>query len=192
MNLKNLFTKKNDTPEAFWTWFRENLKRLRAQPPEVMIGEVNKQFQRAYPGLIMEFGLEEPLLVVISGDGLKENIPKVKRAVAEAPIYSEYRVVAFRQPSKEAPTVRIGEVEADLSLTRCRPTTRSGSHVDIELFVPVPNIFPEDVVGQLGFIALDHILGEEAVMTRIGDISFYSIEQAPEDAVLLTEFLATL
>jgi hypothetical protein len=75
----------------------------------------------------------------------------------------------------------------ELELTRFVETGRRGALLDVTLFLPIPAGAPKDVLGELGFIALDHKLGEIVVMTRLGHIEFENILAAPSNARLLSE-----
>lgn len=191
MKLPNLFQKKL-TPEGFWTWFAANAEALKTGDLErnmVQIGEKLAQVDADFcPGLAplpTHFQLE------ISAGGIKSVAPRVLEMVRAAPSIPGWKIVAFRQPM-DPPCIRMGNQEIDLAHTKFVVTGRDQNLLNIRLFVPVPVDCPKDILGELGFLGLDHTLGEEMVMTRLGEIEFDNIVSAPPTAQLISELVGLL
>jgi hypothetical protein len=129
---------------------------------------------------------DENWMLEVCAGGVKATIPAVEKLVAAAPDVPGWEIVAFRQP-RDLPEIRMGDHSVELELTRFVETGRRGALLDVTLFLPIPAGAPKDVLGELGFIALDHTLGEIVVMTRLGHIEFENILAAPSNARLLSE-----
>lgn len=179
--------KKKSTPQEFWDWFVSDNARLKEMDLNALINEIFVKGSEVDPGL--RFGLmpgkdgADWILEVCAG-GVKATIPAVEKLVAAAPDVPGWEIVAFRQP-RDLPEIRMGDHSVDLNQTRFVETGRRGAVLDVTLYLPVPAGVPKNVIGELGFIALDHTLGEMVVMTRLGHVQFENILAAPSTAQLL-------
>jgi hypothetical protein len=179
--------KKKSTPQEFWDWFVLNNVRLKTMDLNALINEIFVKGSEVDPGL--RFGLmpgkdgADWVLEVCAG-GVRATIPAVETLVAAAPVVPGWEIVAFRQP-RDLPEIRMGDHSVDLNLTRFVETGRKGAVLDVTLYLPVPAGVPKHVTGELGFIALDHTLGEMVVMSRLGQVRFENILAAPPNAQLL-------
>ena len=75
--------------------------------------------------------------------------------------------------------IRIGTVEVDPSALKFT-AARNGAKLDVEVFVP--GSLSENERGRIGFLLLDHTLGEYDVETKIGGITFHALADAPTAA----------
>jgi len=99
-NMLGLF-KKGDPTEKFWTWFKDNEKRLRKfeENPDKYLNEVLTQAKKIQSGLAIEF--EPPkngiINMTVSADGDKNLFDVVKNIVDKAPNIEGWKFIAFRQ-----------------------------------------------------------------------------------------------
>lgn len=189
--MKNFWNpgKKKASPQEFWDWFVSNSARLKAMDLNDLINEIFVKGSEVDPGL--RFGLmpsteDANWMLEVCAGGVKATIPAVEKLVAAAPVVPGWEIVAFRQP-RDLPEIRMGDHSVELELTRFVEAGRQGAVLDVTLYLPLPADAPEDILGELGFIALDHTLGEIVVMTRLGHIEFENILAAPSNARLLSE-----
>ena len=152
---------------------------------------------RVHPELV--WGLAPPRdessrwTIEISAGGLKGMIPTVQSLVQAAPDMSGWRVAAFKQPMPDF-EVLLGAAKekVDSSCVMVHPKPVADGKYDLDVFLPTPAGFPKTKLAELGFIFLDHILGEYAVMTRIGELTFDSTLVAPPGVISIAEFGASL
>ncbi len=123
----------------------------------------------------------------VSAGGIKANIPAVEALVAAAPDIPGWEIVAFKQPSEDfAVSYSGGTVEGRAVRITSTPT-RDGKF-DLDVYVPVSADTPQKAVGELGFILLDHMLGEYAVMQYLGRLNFIGTPAAPPESTPILEF----
>lgn len=189
--MKNFWNpgKKKASPQEFWDWFVSNNARLKTMDLNDLINEIFVKGSEVDPGL--RFGLmpgteDKNWMLEVCAGGVKATIPAVETLVAAAPVVPGWEIVAFRQP-RDLPEIRMGEHSVDLNLTRFVETGRGSGLMDLTLYLPLPADAPEDILGELGFIALDHTLGEVAVMTKLRYVEFANILVAPPQTRLLSE-----
>jgi hypothetical protein len=66
--------------------------------------------------------------------------------------------------------------------------TPGGGKVDVVVFIP--GFTTNEEMGQIGFVILDHVVGEYDMETKIGAIEFASLDKAPKTAKPLAELPA--
>ena len=176
------------TPDArFWAWFEANAGRLAAAKPpsEALLDEVQRELQRAAPGLAFELGRDGPggpSVFVVSADGLRERFPAVERFVAAAPKVKGWRIVAFRQ-RLPAFTVDLGGVVLDPKDVWFRAEPEGGI-VHVVVHVPGLDARPQEAVQMAVMILLDSTVGEYDVETRLGAIELAPLPARPAAAGL--------
>jgi len=187
----------------FWDWFQSpaGLRTVEAAAAAVPSAESQKALQdavqRVNPGLTWGLAPKgddgSPGEFEIGAGGVRDLIPTVRSLVASAPTIEGWSIVAFKQPVEDF-SLKLGPTgdEIDSQALRVSATPLKDGRVDVEVFVPVPAGCPQQTIAELGFIFLDHTLGEYAVMTRLAEISFDSILVAPPSAIPLSEFAGKL
>lgn len=167
---------------TFWEWFEGNARRLAAvqQPSEKLLDEVQRELQKAEPGLAFEIGFEgpkEPRVLVISADGARERFAAVQRLVATAPKMPGWRVVAFRQ--------RKPSLDVEYRGVRLAPrnvwfsSERVGGVVSVVVFVREAGSHPSPAVRGAVLLLLDTTLGEYDVETRVEGIDIRPLPNDP-------------
>jgi hypothetical protein len=183
-----------DPVATFWSWFTENQARLAVAPPQAAMNEIHGRLVKVNRELVASIDLAQQgaRTVEISGNGNRALIPIVKQVVGSAPSLSGWKFVAFRQPSQPGMSIEMNGRTMSFDEVRYVETGSSMGMVDIKVFLPLDPGIPKQVMGEIGFLVLDHTLGEYAVMTQVRDIDFLPIAQAPPDAALLSELAKKL
>lgn len=187
-------------PAEFWTWFAspegQSVVRSAAQDPKAQ-EDLGNALKRVHPDLVWGMDVPgadgSPGTFEVSAGGLRELIPIVKMLVEAAPKIGGWAVVAFRQPSPSF-KVQFGPDadEFDSRSILVAPKGHSNGKYDLDVYVPTPAGCPPSTTAEIGFIFLDHILGELTVMDRLAELHFYSTLLAPPNTMSLATFAAGL
>lgn len=121
----------------------------------------------------------------ISADGMPALIPDVRRIVAAAPEMPGWRVVVFRQPSP-AVTIEMGDVGLDAEAIRFVVQSR-GERLGLDIFMEGVTPENEDGMFEVLNILLHHVIGEYAVITRLGRLVVSPLALAPAGHRALSE-----
>lgn len=182
--------------QEFWEWFLEN--RLRFSNLQSLdhrlINDLGSRLNKVEKGLVFQIGQgDQGKVLEISADGIRDLFPAVRKVVDAAPNVEGWRILAFRQPARDASDIVLEFNGNRLSPADMLFTSRSsGNRARIVVYVPtVLHDVPKDLVGA-AFIILDAILGEYAVETKITIDGFQSTAQAPMEARHLTELPGVL
>ncbi len=185
-----------DTFDGFWRWFEENADELRAETDgDLVVDTIGAELSKVHEGLIGELARDGTHhALVLSANGNRALFPFVERLFARRPEIADWEIIAFRPPATEGDlgVIDMDGQQLDTKLIRfiSSPDASGGK---IELDVYVPGYTEEDeTIGAMGFIALDHTVGEYAMETRIGGIAWYPLEDAPERARPLAELVSAL
>jgi len=95
----------------------------------------------------------------------------VVRTVSAAPPVPGWKVVAFRQPIPDF-QINLGSSQVSAETVKWLEMGERPGNLDIALYVPHPDPKATREMQQVGFLALDHTLGEFDTMTKIGGIDF--------------------
>lgn len=169
---------------AFWAWFVAHADALRADKDVVKTMEtIGAELEKAHPGVFAEIGADgDNRMLVLSVDGKKDLFPAVLEIFAARPTVSGWSIVAFRQRAKPGDQA----LNIDMGGKKIAPTdlrfvaTPAGGKLDVVVYIP--GYTTDEEMGSLGFVLLDHMLGEYDVETKIGAIEFHPLTQAPRDA----------
>jgi hypothetical protein len=174
---------------AFWKWFEANAETLRKRDDiQATMLTINGQLDKVDPSVFAEVGRDgDKLALVITADGDKSLFPVVEQIHAARPTVAGWTVVAFRQRDKSGFTIKMNGKEVKPSQVKFVGAP-SGGKLDVELFIP--GFTTTDEMGALGFILLDHAVGEYDMETRIGGIDFAPLSKAPANAKPLTQLPA--
>ena len=195
------FNKRLSTPEEFWAWFL-------SPDGQTTVAETASQSQRAQAAISkigdmlhkvnsdLSWGMvppsqDNPGRFEVSAGGIRSVIPAVLAVVEAAPQLPNWHVVAFKQPVEDIQLIYAGQ-EIDSSTVTCQEVGRNGELIDLNVYVPLPVDAPKKLIGEIGFIVLDHTLGEYVVMTKIGALNFDYTINAPPTVMLVKELAAKL
>ncbi|MBL8047412.1 MAG: hypothetical protein JNJ45_01900 [Chthonomonas sp.] len=186
------FLQRKSSPEQFWQWFAANANTLRSGDMNANVTKIAEQLARIHPDLCPGISMQtDTYQLEISPGGLQGVAPIAVQVARAAPQIRGWNVVAFRQRT-EPPVIQMAGQELDLNLTKFISARNSENYLDVTLYLPLPVQVDEQVLGQLGFLTLDHLLGEEVVMTRLGELAFENMVSAPRHARPLPELLTEM
>ncbi len=180
--------KKGDPVEKFWTWFKENEKRLRKfeEGPDRYLNEVLAQARKIQPGLAIEF--EPPtnglINMTVSADGNRELFPLVKNIVDKAPAVEGWNFIAFRQRMgpelvKEM-KLKAEDQELDPGKMKFFPILNEGS-LDLIIFTKDVTEENDNQIAYGGLLLLDNILGEYDCVTKVNSYDFHTMPENKEE-----------
>lgn len=173
----------------FWKWFTDHATELHAnQDLRVVMESISAELKKVYPGVFAEIGKQgDELMLVISADGIKDLFPQVQEVYAARPTVPGWKIVAFRQRDASF-AIEMGGKKIEPKTVKFVGTPGEGK-LDIEVYLPG---FKEDdeELKKIGFIILDHMIGEYDMETKIGGIGFAALDAAPAAAKPLTELPA--
>ena len=181
--------------DAFWTWFQspDGQKTLNelwvdgATSNEATI-KVGQRLKAVDNGL--SWGAT-PDRFEVSASGIRDNMPIVRAIVERAPKMPNWEVIAFKQPLENPELMFQGHTVA-VDTIMCQILGNRGPMVHLDVYLPLPVGTPQCVLNEMGFIMLDHTLGEETVMTRLGALRFDFTLVAPSTVMTLRELAASL
>ncbi|MEM6767089.1 MAG: hypothetical protein AAF655_19280 [Bacteroidota bacterium] len=184
---------KKDKKQAFWKWFIkhkgeiEGFIRDENRNDFQIYHKLTKRMQQVNADLMPELTLEgETHVLIISCDGIPAGIPYVQELAASAPEIDNWVIKKFRQPSYtkkleyEGFSLTVDDIKVQYELDEER------EKVDI-IFKMVGYQENDDRFKALGFLFMDHILGEFNVMTRVGYVDFDKAGEKEEGLVDLIE-----
>ena len=176
----------------FWTWFAQNAETLRADKDlQHVMESVSGELAKVAPGVFAEIGADgNARTLVLSVNGKQALFATVEQLVALRPSVPQWTIVGFRQrakPGSPALQIKLGDVTIDPGAVRF-VSTRNGAKLDLEVFLP--GAMTDQQRGEIGFVMLDHTVGEYDMETKIGGIEFAPIEKAPATATPLRELPA--
>jgi len=183
-----------DPTRSFWSWFADHGAELRAEPDiRTTMERITAELAKVDPGVVAEIGTDgADRQLVLTADGKRANFPGVQKIYAARPTVPGWTIVAFRQrPKPGSPPLRI-----DLAGGRISPddvkfiATPSGSQLDVVLYIPMSG--SHDELGTVGFLLLDHTIGEYDSEMKVGQIDFATIDKAPANARPLTALPAVV
>jgi hypothetical protein len=174
----------------FWEWFEQHAVALQADDDLVNVMEtISAALAKVNPRVIAEIASTDvERTLVLSANGDPELFPVVHEIYAARPTVAGWRIVAFRPRSGlDAITMHGKRMEpAKMKFVG----TRDGDKLEIVVFVP--DFTTTEDLGPVGFLVLDHVVGEYDMETRIGGVEFAALKKAPAKARPLTELPALL
>lgn len=161
--------------KAFWAWFGRHSDEYFNAAGDIgaVAAAVNGQLQKIDSNLEAEFGpLRSPQReVFISCNGIYRSAHQVSRLVDEAPAMIQWQVVAFKQRTDMQQATYSGVILSLDDIYYDYQFNENG-RVNIALYIKGYSKETHEACGTLGFIFLDHLLGEYDVMTKLGVIDF--------------------
>jgi hypothetical protein len=177
---------------TFWAWFTDHAAALRAEKDlRKTMTEISDELEKASPGVFAEIGGDgDNRTLVLSVDGKKDLFPQVMELHDARPTVPGWTIVAFRQRAKPGDpglTLEMGDQKIEPGKMKFAGT-RAGAKLDIDVFIPGHATDKE--MARIGFVILDHVVGEYDMETKIGGIEFAPLDKAPAGAKPLTELPA--
>lgn len=182
-----------DPDQRFWSWFMENKDRVRVMFTDQDKGmraykELTTEIQRVHEALMPELTQDDngDGVLVISADGRREAVDVVIRLADAAPVLDGWRIERFRKPAPEGMRIVYEGLDIDPASVRVAYKVVDAERlVHIGLFIPGYEEKDERFKG-VGFLYLDHSIGEYNIVMHIGHIAFMAPEEAPPNAALIT------
>jgi hypothetical protein len=168
-----------DKVQIFWRWFELHENELFdvVSYDAHVLDSLRDELQKVRDGLTFELGnTAETRDLVISADGDKDLFPQVISLVKGAPNLRRWRFVAFRPRGIFPVEIAIGEKVAD-SKDVSFSLLDNGEVAGIRLFIPG---YEANDLGwrEIGYLLLDHALGEYDVEQSLPLIKMYSPHEA--------------
>jgi hypothetical protein len=189
-------TEQQPAPEivTFWTWFAQHAAELKAEPDlQKAMERISDETAKIDPDLIGEVALEgNTRQLVLSADGKRELFPKVQAVYAARPGHIDgWSVIAFRPRDKAIDGMTIDMGKHTVEAKQVKFVAEPADH-KLDVVVYIPHFTTVDEMGSLGFILLDHTVGEYDMETKIGGVDFASLDDAPKTAKPLNELPAAV
>lgn len=181
--------------KRFWKWFQKNEDRLFhfEGDQEAIFDDLQQQMTAIEPNLTFLFG---PIRdngkreFIISADGIPISFPAVEALYAEAPLLSRWTWIKYRPRLELGNHMTLGErtyLASGITYKMYEDDGKVGLEVFMESLTEEDRKFHQDI----GFLFLDHILGEYDVETRVGFIEFVAAtDERAEGASSLSDLLA--
>ncbi len=174
---------------AFWRWWASAKDDLAAAIEraelEAWVEPISKAVHGVQQGLAWELGtgLVSKHQLVITAEGNAERRPFALRWAASAPPPDEtWEFHASRQPSGPA-VLRIGGATVDLSEVRAVTSwDETRERLSVRLWHPAMEPLPEEARGQIAFLFLDNLIGEDEVERWLGQLAMDPSAQAGRTA----------
>lgn len=171
--------------KAFWTWFEANHAELRAaikSDPRAVVEShpMDAELRKIHADIVFELPVEADGVqdIVFSAGGIREVAPHVRALVDAAPRIEGWSFTAFRQPSAEAASLKLAMGDSEFSpesvMYRSEP---DGEKTGLNIFMEGYTAEAEHMQ-MAAFLLLDHVIGEHAVMFRIGFIEIQAMPAA--------------
>lgn len=148
--------------QKFWDWFSERSPQYFdfEKDQEKLFNELKYRLNLINPDLTFEFG---PIVnnqereFIISADGIKKSFPDVTKLVNAAPEFSNFKIIAFRQPHIDFTQINFKDILIDFKDVFFRYGKDNGK-IGIEL--NIRGYKDNTDWGTASFILLDTVLGE--------------------------------
>lgn len=173
----------------FWAWFGKHAAELHAEKDLRHVMEtISDQLDKTHPSVVAEIGSAgAERTLVLSADGDRRLFPVVQELHAARPTVAGWKIVAFRPRGGGLQVIKMNGAKLDPRKLKF-VGSRDGDRLSIVVFVP--GFTTLERLGPLGFLALDHLVGEYDMETKIGGIEFAALKQAPPKARPLSELPA--
>jgi len=157
----SIFNLKNKE-QKFWDWFSERSNQYFEfeKDQDKLFNELKLRLNKINADLTFEFGpisQNKQREFIISADGIKKSFPDVIKLVAAAPEFSNFKIIAFRQPHLDFTQINYKDIQLDFKDVFFRYGKDSGK-IGIEL--NIRGYQENNDWGTASFILLDTILGE--------------------------------
>ena len=166
---------------GFWRWFQAHDKELFAVKTarEPVCDRLKAELNKIHPDLVFEFGPVEQgrREFVISAGGIREAFPAVIQLAKAAPPLPRWRIVQFR-PRTSPMRVEMDGVAVDPDQVEAL-VKRQGKGLALIISIVGYKRTASQTYEQIGYLLLDHALGEYTMETRIGAIEFVATPNRP-------------
>ena len=157
---------------SFWAWFTVNEERYFhfENNQDELFASLNSHLKKIDQNLTFEFGpvTNSKREFILSCEGIASSAKSVLALTSADPALPRWRVIAFRQRRK-TDWVEMDSKRLLLKDIHFTYAFNQNNLIDVKLYLKG---YSETTHGSLMFLALDTLLGEYDVMTRLGNIEF--------------------
>lgn len=161
---------------AFWEWWAAEGRAVDPHRHSRAVDRLTTRLQAIDPGLTWHFGegAAARYRLTASAGGVAEVRPAAERWLRAAPAADamwEFRASQEADPEALTSRLEIGGSELDLSLVRFRvDVVDEELRVHVGVHHPMFAALPGDVAGQVTFLVLDWLLGEDDVERWVAEV----------------------
>ncbi|MCS6934118.1 MAG: hypothetical protein NZM35_03075 [Chitinophagales bacterium] len=190
---------KKDKGQIFWEWFVNNKTQLEKMIDNLgtenndltFFRDTTEKLKEFDPALYAEFTYNKETgnyVIVITPNGIRNGIEPTEKIVSCAPVIPRWEVRKYRKPTNDRVEIKFQGISLqydDFKVLREYDKESHKMHIALLMkeFDPM-----DERYGHLGFLALDHYVGEYNVMTCIGGIDFASIDDLEPNAETIDLF----
>lgn len=165
----------------FWEWWPDARPRVEAAIDSDgwarVADEISTRVEAVHPELDWEFSpgrrARHALVLSTAGAvGLRSITERWARSAPPADADWEFHPARQADPSALDRTLQVGQVQLDLGRLRFAYTDTGARQYDVVVHHPDFGALPEESCRQVSFLALDWLLGEDAVEVWIANIDF--------------------
>ena len=186
------------TEFQFWDWFTNHSKQLEHFMTSNLsdysvYNELSAKLKTYHNNVIPELTMDKAnnFILILSADGISNGIIPIEKLFASAPLLNGWIIQKFRKPGAVSNLnfrglgIPAKDVKIKYSL--------NANEVDIELYIKGYKE-NDSRYKSLGFLYLDHFIGEYSVMTKVGNIQFRKLGLflKPPNLASLEEFAEIL
>ena len=181
--------------KRFWKWFQKNENRLFdvVSAGETVCDDLQRRMTAVDPNLTFLFGPvgdDGRREFIISADGRAASFPAVEALHAVAPSLPRWTWVKYRPRLALGGHMTLGERKYPDSGITYKMYEDDGK-VGLEIFMVGLTEEDRKFHQEIGFLFLDHVLGEHDVETRVGFIEFIAAsDERAKDASPLSDLPA--
>lgn len=194
MGLLDLLKRSSKDPkERFWTWFEKNKGEVGVVLVDQAKGmaayqRLTAEIQRVNEHIVPELmgDADGTNVLIISADGKREAVQAVIDLAEAAPQIGGWRVERFRRPAPEGMRIVYQGLDIDPANVRVAYNVDEAKPVvHVAVLLPGYTEIDKRFLG-VGFLYLDHTIGEYNTIMHVGQIKFMAPEDVPPMAELLT------
>jgi hypothetical protein len=177
----------------FWEWFVKNSERvglLLDHWGQAMKAyeELTKELKLVHEDIVPELtrDIDGTNVLVISADGRREAVEPVIALSDAAPVIPGWRVERFRKPAPSGMRIEYQGLDIDPAEIRIAyQVDKDKPLVHIAMLIPGYEEADKRFLG-VGFLYLDHTIGEYNTIIHIGHLEFRSFDGVPPNVDLIT------
>ncbi len=170
-----IFNRKNKETK-FWEWFEENSEEIFnfEKNQDEVFKKINGRLRKISKGLGFMFGpkIGKKREFIITASGVKHIFPVVEKIVAAAPKLKKWKITAFVPPSKKLENMGLEGLTLWPKDMYFFHELGESNKINLKLYIK-DFVEGDQRYIQLSFIILDNIIGEYAVVTKVGFVDFY-------------------
>lgn len=167
--------------EKFWDWLSKEEAKLVVKygdDYEGMLQAIFTKFEKigSECSMMLEQTESDKIGIVITAQGIREQIPEVEEICQYAPALAHFSVSAFRQADLDCTEFSFEEAykyHIENFYFKYSPTDDNRYNLDVYI-VDIDYLIEDDI--EVAFLFLDAQLGEYCAMTLINEIEFHKLE----------------